>query len=126
MAVLGLGLDLCSVERIRRLLQGPRARRFLDRVYTPAEQQECGRRREPASSYAARFAAKEALVKALGAPRGIRFREMEVAREGGAPFFRLSGTARAEVEKRKASVLLSLTHEQGMAGATVLLQEETA
>jgi holo-[acyl-carrier protein] synthase len=123
MAVVGLGIDVCAVERIQRILGGPRARRFLDRVYTQAEQRLCAERANAAASYAARFAAKEALVKALGAPPGLRWLDMEVVRGSGAPTFQLSGVAREVVERRGLSLLLSLTHDAGVAAAAVVLQE---
>jgi holo-[acyl-carrier protein] synthase len=125
MAILGLGMDICSVARIQKILEGPRAERFLERVYTQAERALCGARADAASAYAARFAAKEALVKALGAPPGIRWQDMEVVREGGPPRFRLSGVALAEMEKRRAEALLALTHDAGVAAATVVLQERS-
>ncbi|HZH14906.1 MAG TPA: 4'-phosphopantetheinyl transferase superfamily protein, partial [Archangium sp.] len=80
MAILGLGMDICAVARIQRILDGPRAERFLERVYTQAERALCGARADAASAYAARFAAKEALVKALGAPPGLTWQDMEVVR----------------------------------------------
>lgn len=123
MAVVGLGLDICSIERMQRILAGPRAARFLERVYTDAERALCSGRADAASAYAARFAAKEALVKALGAPPGIRWRDMEVVRQGGAPGFTLSGVARQVMAERRLSALLSLTHDAGVAAATVVLQE---
>ena len=123
MAIVGLGMDICSVERIRRILQGPRAQRFLERVYTDAERALCGARSDAASAYAARFAAKEALVKALGAPPGIRWRDMEVVRASGMPGFVLSGVAREVMEQRKVDALLTMTHDAGVAAATVILQE---
>lgn len=123
MAVVGLGIDICSVDRIRRILEGPRAERFVARVYTDAEQALCRGRSDAAGAYAARFAAKEALVKALGAPPGIRWRDMEVTRAGGAPSFNLSGQARAEVDRRNVSLLLSITHDAGIAAAAVVLEE---
>ncbi len=125
MAIVGLGMDICSVERIQRILDGPRAERFLERVYTPAERALCGARADAASAYAARFAAKEALVKALGAPPGLTWQDMEVVREGGPPRFRLSGVALAEMEKRRAEAFLALTHDAGVAAATVILQERS-
>jgi len=125
MAILGLGMDICSVARIQKILEGPRAERFLERVYTEAERALCGARADAASAYAARFAAKEALVKALGAPPGIRWQDMEVVREGGPPRFRLSGVALEEMEKRRAEALLALTHDAGVAAATVVLQERS-
>jgi holo-[acyl-carrier protein] synthase len=123
MAIVGLGMDICSVERIQRILQGPRAERFLERVYTDAERALCGERADSASAYAARFAAKEALVKALGAPPGIRWRDMEVVRGSGMPRFALSGVAREVMEQRRVDALLTMTHDAGVAAATVILQE---
>lgn len=125
MAILGLGMDICAVARIQRILDGPRAERFLERVYTEAERALCGARADAASAYAARFAAKEALVKALGAPPGLTWQDMEVVREGGPPRFRLSGVALAELEKRRAEAFLALTHDAGVAAATVILQERS-
>ena len=125
MAILGLGMDICAVARIQRILDGPRAERFLERVYTQAERALCGARADAASAYAARFAAKEALVKALGAPPGLTWQDMEVVREGGPPRFRLSGVALAEMEKRGAEAFLALTHDAGVAAATVILQDRS-
>lgn len=122
MPVVGLGLDVCSVARIKEILRGPRAAKFLERVYTDAERALCGGRADAASGYAARFAAKEALVKALAAPPGIRWRDMEVVRDSGAPSFKLTGVAAQVVRARQVSILLALTHDAGVAAATVILQ----
>ena len=125
MAVLGLGMDVCSVDRVARVLHGPNGARFRDRVYTPAEVATCEKRSDAATAYAARFAAKEALVKALGAPAGIRWRDMEVVKAStGAPEFALTGVAGREVKARRARVLLALTHDAGVAAATVVLEAE--
>lgn len=122
MAVVGLGMDLCSVERIARVLAGRNGARFRDRVYTPGEVATCEGRSDAATAYAARFAAKEALVKALGAPPGVRWRDMEVVKaSNGAPTFALTGVAGREVLARRARVLLALTHDGGVAAATVVL-----
>ena len=122
MAVLGLGMDVCSVDRVSRVLHGPNGARFRERVYTPAEVAICEGRADAATAYAARFAAKEALVKALGAPAGIRWRDMEVVKaDSGAPRFSLTGVAAREVQVRGARVLLALTHDAGVAAATVVL-----
>jgi holo-[acyl-carrier protein] synthase len=118
-------MDVCSVDRVARVLHGPNGARFRERVYTPAEVATCEGRADAATAYAARFAAKEALVKALGAPAGIRWRDMEVVRAaGGAPEFALSGVAGREVKARHARVLLALTHDAGVAAATVVLDAE--
>ena len=125
MAIVGLGLDICSVARIQRILAGPRAERFLERVYTPAERALCGARSDAASAYAARFAAKEALVKALGAPPGLTWQDMEIVRENGPPRFRLSGVALEQMEKLRAEAFLAITHDAGVAAATVVLQDRS-
>jgi holo-[acyl-carrier protein] synthase len=122
MAVVGLGMDICSVERIQRILDSPRREKFLERVYTDAERQLCSSRYDSAAAYAARFAAKEALLKALGAPPGIRWKDIEVVRANGAPSLRLFGLARAELERIRASAFLALTHDAGVAAATVVLE----
>jgi len=125
MALLGLGMDVCSVERLARVLDGPNGTRFRERVYTATEVATCEGRSDAATAYAARFAAKEALVKALGAPPGLRWRDMEVVKAAnGAPGFALDGVAAREVEARKARVHLALTHDAGVAAATVVLDSE--
>jgi len=78
MAVIGLGMDVCAVSRIDRVLKSELGERFRERVYTAEEQRTCEGRSDAATAYAARFAAKEALVKALGAPPGLRWRDIEV------------------------------------------------
>jgi holo-[acyl-carrier protein] synthase len=123
MAIRGLGLDICSIERIQRIMAGRHGERFLARVYTDAERAYCGGRADAASALAARFAAKEALIKALGAPAGLRWHDMEVVREEGPPRFVLSGVAREEMERRGLEAWLALTHDAGVAAATVVLQE---
>lgn len=122
MAIIGLGMDICAVARIQAILDGPRRERFLKRVFTDAEREVCGARADAASAYAARFAAKEALVKALGAPPGITWRDMEVSRESGAPQFVFTGVAQDEIERRKCRAFLALTHDAGVAAATVVLE----
>ncbi len=122
MSVLGLGIDVCSIERIRQIIRGPRGRRFIDRVYTEAEQAVCEQRQDAAPAYAARFAAKEALVKALGAPAGLRWKDMEVTRTTAAPFFQVRGVAETELTRLDAITLLSLTHDGDVAAAAVVVQ----
>jgi holo-[acyl-carrier protein] synthase len=123
MALLGLGIDVCSVDRMRRVLTGPRSARFLERVFTAEERQTCAARADGASAFAVRFAAKEALLKALGAPSGVRWQDMEVVRSEGAPGFRLQGVAAEVVTRMRARVWLSLTHDAGVAAAAVVLEE---
>lgn len=124
MSVLGIGLDLASVERIRRLVEGPLGTRFLHRCFTDEERAYCDARPARAESYAARWAAKEAFIKALGAPPGLRLREIEVVRAAGRPAFRLTGAAARELAQRRARAHLTLTHDSGLAAAAVVLETE--
>jgi holo-[acyl-carrier protein] synthase len=101
--------------------------RFLDRVYTGAEQAYCLRKRRSAESLAARFAAKEAGAKALGTgiSRGVTWLEIEVIREpSGRPALRFHGRA-AELAARMgvARAALSLSHTAGLAMASVVLED---
>lgn len=128
--VVGIGIDLVRIERVRRAVARWQDR-FLRRVFTPAELDYCLRRRDPAEHLAARFAAKEATLKALGTglSLGVRWREMEVRRaRGERPTLALTGRVRALGEARGARVFhLSLTHDGDYAMAQVLaLDEEQA
>ena len=124
--IVGVGLDLVPVARVALLLSrhGPRAAR---RLFSAGERTECERRGEPAQHYAARFAAKEAALKALGVPAGLKWTEIEVrTAEGGRPVLLLSGAA-ASAAARQGVVIkhLSLTHAGGMAAAVVVLESGT-
>lgn len=124
--ILGLGMDVVEIGRIARILDGPprQAERFLARVFTPAERTACDGRRDRAAAYAARFAAKEAGYKALSVAPGARWQDFEVTRPAGsAPVLTLSGAAGAAAEVRGVSrVHLTLTHDGGVAAATVILE----
>ncbi len=125
--VVGLGVDLCDVDRIRRALEGKTGARFRERVFTAAEQRYCeARRRARFESYAARFAAKEAAMKALGTgwTGNVRWSDFEVLRDGdAAPVLRVSGEA-AAVAARRGIVrwLVSLSHTATSAVACVLAE----
>ncbi|MBP7148841.1 MAG: holo-ACP synthase [Acidobacteria bacterium] len=118
----GIGVDIVDLPRIRGVLErhGPR---FLDRVLTAGEQAYCQRHRDPAPHVAVRFAAKEAVLKALGTgwSGGIRWTDVEVVRgESGPPRIELHGVA-AEVAAG-ARVHVSLTHDRGAAVAVAVLE----
>jgi holo-[acyl-carrier protein] synthase len=120
-ASLRVGLDLIEIERIRSALDRPR---FRERCFTETERDYCDSRANPAQSYAARFAAKEAVGKALGC--GVRFtwKEIEIAGRPR-PGVSLSGKTKAWAEKMKVERLdLSLTHSKGMAAAVAILSLE--
>lgn len=124
--IVGSGIDLIEIERIQHSLEryGPR---FLNRLFTRAEQDYCLRKRHAAESLAARFAAKEAGAKALGTgiSRGVSWLEIEVTRQaGGRPALRFHGRA-AEFAQRLGvrNVALSLTHTDSMAMASVVVED---
>jgi holo-[acyl-carrier protein] synthase len=120
-----VGLDLVSVERVAESLRGPHRNHYLERIYTEREVEDCRgpSGRVEAERLAARFAAKEAAIKALpGAGEEVRLTSIEVVSEADGQV-RLELTGRAEELAREAgitSVAVSLTHEGGLAAATVV------
>lgn len=127
MTVKGVGVDLVEIPRLRRAVERWQDR-FLERVFTAAEIAYCRRRRDPIPHLAARFAAKEAALKALGIGLrfGVSWRELEVRRKPGeAPVLVLSGRSRSIAEALGGRrMLLSLTHDGAYAFAQVLLVGE--
>ncbi|MDE3199339.1 MAG: holo-ACP synthase [Acidobacteriota bacterium] len=124
--IVGSGIDLVEIHRIRKSWERY-GQRFLDRIYTPAEQAYCLRKRNAAESLAARFAAKEAGAKALGTgiSRGVSWLEIEVIREPGErPSIRFHGRA-ADRAAHLGAVhsALSITHTGSLAMANVLLED---
>jgi holo-[acyl-carrier protein] synthase len=121
--IVGVGLDVVPITRMAGLLarHGERAEA---RLFSPGERADCVRRAQPAQHYAARFAAKEALLKALGAPPGLRWTEIEVqTTPGGAPALVLSGAAAGAAARRGVVAQhLSLTHAGDIAAAVVVLE----
>lgn len=123
--IVGSGIDLVEVPRIA-LAVDRHGERFLNKIYTLAEQAYCLRKRMSTESLAARFAAKEAGAKALGTgiSRGVNWLEIEVVREpGGRPTVRFHGRA-AQIAAGMGVVrtALSLTHTRDMAMASVVLE----
>lgn len=121
--VVGLGIDLCEIDRIADALSR-HGQRFLDRVCVPGEVRRPLDSRRIAEHVAGLFAAKEAAMKALGTGmRGVAFREIAVAREpGGPPRLVLSGRARARAEALGVvSAHVTITHGRRDAASVVLL-----
>ncbi len=123
--IVGIGLDVCEIARIRRNLERYGSR-FMDRLLTPAERAYCEKRKDVAVPFAGRFAAKEAAIKALGGPPGLRWRDMEVlptARER--PRLYLHGTgARVARDLGAGRFHVTITHDAGVAAAVVILEAE--
>ncbi len=117
MDVVGIGVDLVDVDRVKQILA--RRESFVERVFTPAEIAYCGRQASPAECYAARWAAREACRKALGGIRNMRWHDIRVERApSGAPSIVLEGSSLARAAALGVSqVLLALTHERRMAAA---------
>jgi holo-[acyl-carrier protein] synthase len=128
--IISVGIDLVEVERIRAALEDPRiGRRFRDRVYTQNEIAYCERKqRGRFQSYAGRFAAKEAVMKALGQGWGaqVRWLDIEVARaSSGKPDIVLhSKTARLAEQLGIQNWALSITHTAQHGMAYVIAQDE--
>lgn len=119
------GIDLVKVDRIERQIDRSSGKAFLDRVFSAAEQAYCSTKRMKYEHYAARFAAKEAVLKALKVrPRkSQRLSGIEVGREpSGKPFIALSLEARKQLHlPPQAQIELSIAHEREYAIATVVI-----
>jgi holo-[acyl-carrier protein] synthase len=110
--ILGLGVDICEIARMEHALS--RHSTLRERVFTPEEVGYCDSRARPAESYAGRFAAREAVIKALGGYRGRGWHDISVTRgPAGAPSIRLEGNAKRRADEIGASdVLITFTHER--------------
>src|SRR5437588_8714414 len=129
MRINGIGVDLVNIPRMRDVIDRWQDR-FLRRVFTEQEIAYCRAWRDPVPHFAARFAAKEAGLKALGTGLrlGVRWRELEVRRERGQPpVLVLSGRSRAIGEAQGGRrMLLTLTHDGEYACAQAMLIDDEA
>jgi len=118
--ILGLGVDLCEIARMERALERHPSMR--ERVFTPEEIAYCDTKARPAESYAGRFAAREAVIKALGGYRGKRWQDISVTRApSGAPAIRLEGNAKTRADGLGIDhVLVTFTHERTNAVAVAV------
>lgn len=123
--VVGVGIDLVEVHRIAAAIE-KQGVSFLRRIYTDREREYCEGKANAAEHFAARFAAKEAVSKAFGTGIGgkIGFLDIEIVnQQSGAPSIVLWGKAKLLCEARGVmEVLVSLSHTEQMAMATVVLQ----
>ena len=127
MAVIGIGLDIVDVDRLRRAITHPRrGERFKKRVFTELEQRDCDARRSSIQSYAARFAAKEAVVKALASESALSmaWQDVEVrSSSDGRPSIMLHGRMAARAgEMGVGAIHVSLSHDAGIAAAQVVVE----
>jgi holo-[acyl-carrier protein] synthase len=123
--IVGLGLDIAEIDRIEAAITRHGAP-FIERLYTPKETAYCESHRNRFERYAARFAAKEAAMKALGTGwrYGVRWRDIEVAREpSGKPTLNLEGVAREFADRLGVkNISLTITHSGNMALAEVIFE----
>ncbi|MFE7724344.1 holo-ACP synthase [Streptomyces anthocyanicus] len=122
MSIIGVGIDVAEVERFGAALE--RTPALAGRLFLESELLLPGGERRGVASLAARFAAKEALAKALGAPAGLLWTDAEVWVEaGGRPRLRVTGTVAARAAKLGvASWHVSLSHDAGIASAVVIAE----
>ena len=120
--IVAVGIDVVLVDRFARALE--RTPQLADRLFTTGERHTASGSPRSAESLAARFAAKEAVAKALGAPAGLRWHDCEiVADPDGRPWLTVSGTVAAVAAERDINRWhLSLSHDGGIASAMVVAE----
>ena len=121
--IIGIGIDLVKIGRIDRA--GKDHSGFLERVFTEREREYCSRQKFPAQHYAGRFAAKEAVLKAIGTgwSAGVKWTDIEVLHgDGGGPIVNISGRVKDLMDlKGVKQIFLSYSHDEGYAVANVVL-----
>jgi phosphopantetheine--protein transferase-like protein len=121
--IYGIGIDIVKIERVKNAV-GRWDRRFLERVFTEYEIQYAYKKKNPYLSLSVRFAAKEALIKAVGSSSAISLKEIEILNEAsGRPIVNISGSLRSFFEKSGICCThVSLSHEQEYGVACVVLE----
>jgi len=123
--IVGLGLDIAEIDRIEAAIKRHGAP-FLERIYTAGEVRYCEKHKNKYERYAARFAAKEAAMKALGTgwSNGVRWRDIEVVRAAsGKPSLKLEGKAGEVATKLGVkNIALTITHSGNLALAEVIFE----
>jgi len=122
MSVRAIGVDVCEVNRIARIID-QQGDRFLQKVFTEKEIEYCNKKHNKAECFAARFAAKEAFLKALGTGLrdGLKWKDMEIDNDAlGKPFFRLY--AKCADKTAGCQTLLSMSHTESTAVAFVVIE----
>lgn len=122
--IVGLGLDVCDIERVRKNLD-QHGVAFMDKVLNEEERDYCTGKSDPAVPFAGRFAAKEAAIKALGAPSGLRWSDVVIhaASDHAPPRLELRGVGAETAAKLGVTrTHLTITHDGGVAAAVVILE----
>ncbi|MEW6109340.1 MAG: holo-ACP synthase [Nitrospirota bacterium] len=121
--IYGIGIDIVKIERMKAAVEKWGAK-FLERVFTENEISYCYEKKEPYLSLSVRFAAKEALIKAIGSEIPVSFKDIEVMNYGsGRPFIRVRGSLEAFFKERSVkSIHLSLSHEREYGVACVVIE----
>ena len=127
MKIFGLGTDIVNIKRLERILKKKR-NTFKSRVFSKNEILYCDKKKNPFPFYAKRYAAKEALSKALGTGirKGINFKDIEVSNNNfGKPYIKLRGSTanflKKKIKAKKYSIYLSLSDDIPWAQATVII-----
>jgi holo-[acyl-carrier protein] synthase len=127
MKIFGIGTDIVNIKRIEKSLEEYR-NTFKARIFTKDEISYCEKSKNPASFFAKRFAAKEALSKALGTGirKGINFKDIEILNDKyGKPFIKLKGKTKSflkkKVKNKTYNIYLSLSDDKPWAQATVII-----
>tara|TARA_B100000029_G_scaffold464137_2_gene497898 strand:- start:244 stop:630 length:387 start_codon:yes stop_codon:yes gene_type:complete len=126
MKIFGIGTDIVNIERMKKSLK--KNNNFKNRIFSKSEILYCEKKNKPERCFAKRFAAKEALSKALGTGirKGINLKDIKILNDSsGKPRINLSGTTKkflkTKIKKRKYSIYLSLSDDIPWAQATVII-----
>ena len=127
MKIFGIGTDIVNIRRMEKTLNS-KNNHFKERIFSKNEITYCEKKKKPSSFYAKRFAAKEALSKALGTGirKGINFKDIEILNDNfGKPFIQLKGSTanflKKKIKRKKYSIYLSLSDDAPWAQATVII-----
>ena len=127
MKIFGLGTDIVNIKRLEKILRKNR-KTFKSRIFSKNEILYCDKKKNPTAFYAKRYAAKEALSKALGTGirKGINFKDIEISNNNfGKPSIKLKGTTanflKKKIKAKKYSIYLSLSDDLPWAQATVII-----
>lgn len=109
--IIGTGVDILDIRRIEGIISR-QGRRFIQKIYTPQEQDFCGRRLRETESFAKIFAVKEAVIKAISDVSGIFWKDIEVLHDrNGKPFVKLKNAALSKLKNQPFSIEISISDE---------------